>query len=673
MTKTPESIKHEMERLRRELHRHNRLYYVEAQPEISDAEYDRLMKRLQDLEAGHPELITPDSPTQRVGEKPVEGFPQVRHAVPMLSLDNTYSVEELKAWHDRVLRGLGPDESPEFVVELKIDGVGLALVYEDGLLKRAATRGDGETGEDITLNARTIRPIPLRLHGKGVPNVLEVRGEVYATKADFKKFNRASSEKEGEALFANPRNFAAGSLRQKDPRVTSRRPLKFFVHSYGWVEGRDYTSHFDFLNDCRRFGLPLDPHLSLCKTVDEITARCLDLQKRRDDLPFEADGAVVKVNNIPQQKKLGFTFKSPRWAVAYKFPAAQATTELRHVEMSVGRTGAITPVANLKPVECGGVKISNASLHNFDEIKRLDVRLGDTVLVQRAGEVIPKVIKVILNKRTGEEKPVAIPDKCPACGGKIGKFKEEDVVYRCLNSAGCPPQLEKSLIHFAGRDAMDIEGLGEAVAQGLLSKKLVTDIADTYTLSKEDLLRLEGFKTRKAENLLKGIAASKSRPLDRFIYALGIRDVGQKGAHLLAQHFGSIARLSAATEEELVTLREVGPVMAQSVVMFFRQPPVQKILEKFQKLGMDPKMETARKGKQPLAGKTVVVTGELASLTRSEAEDKIREAGGNPGSGVSKKTSFVVVGANPGSKYNKAQSLNVETIDEDEFKKRLGL
>ncbi len=667
--KASDSLRAELERLRREIRRHDHLYYVEARPEISDAEYDKLLKRVEAIEKERPRWITPDSPTQRVGGEAAEGFAAVRHAVPMLSLDNTYSADDLAEWHERVLKGLRAAEKPEFVVEPKIDGVGLALIYEKGALVRAATRGDGETGEDVTANARTIRSIPLRLEGKA-PKRLEVRGEVYATKEDFKKHNRAVLKEDPEARFANPRNFAAGSLRQKDPRLTAQRPLRYLVHSFGAVEGVEYRSHWEFLDRCREMGLPVAPQAALCGDFAEAAARCQKLQKERDGLPFEADGCVIKVNDIAQQKRLGFTFKSPRWAVAYKFPAAQATTRVLDVEMSVGRTGAITPVAKLEPVECGGVTISNASLHNFDEIKRLDVRVGDTVLVERAGEVIPKVVKVISSKRTGGERPVAVPEKCPVCGGGIAKTKEEAVLYRCVNAA-CPAQLEKSLLHFASRDAMDVEGLGEAVVQELMSREKVADLADLYTLTKADLLELEGFKDKKADNLLKAVEASRKRTLDRFLYGLGIRDVGEKGALLLAETFGSLERLMDASLEDLTAIHEVGPVMAESVRSYFQQPAVRKLIEKFKKLGIVPRQPAPSKGPRPLAGKTVVFTGELRSFSRPEAERLTRELGGTPGSSVSKNTSFVVAGENPGSKYQKAQKLGVEVIDEEEFKKRI--
>ena len=660
-------LKAQAEALRAEIRRHDRLYYVEARPEIADAEYDRLIRELKVIEEAHPDLLTPDSPTQRVGGTAASDFQSVKHAVPMLSLDNTYTETDLLEWRDRVVKGLPPAETPAFVVEPKIDGLSLALLYENGLLIRAATRGDGETGEDVTANAKTIRSIPLKLEGVA-PSRLEVRGEVFIAKDDFKGLSLILVKKGANAP-ANGRNFAAGSLRQKDSRVTAERPLRFFVHSYGMVEGTRFETHSDFLKACRTYGLPVDDHTVRCATFDEALAACRRFEKERADFAYEADGAVVKVDAIDHQRRLGFTFKSPRWAVAYKFPAAQATTQVNEVVLSVGRTGAVTPVAKLVPVECGGVTLSSASLHNFDEIKRLGLKIGDWVLVERAGEVIPKVIQVILSKRPADARPVMVPGSCPACGGKIARVKEEEVIYRCVNSA-CPAQIEKSLLHFASRDAMDIQGLGEAVVGELYSKKIVKDMADLYRINKEQLLTLEGFKDKKADNLLKGIADSKTRPLSRFLNGLGIRDVGEKGALLLAEHFGSIEKVMQATEEDLRAIHEVGPVMAESVAGYFRQTTVRRLMEKFRQLGINPTEPKRAAG--PFTGKTIVFTGTLTRFARPEAERMVRELGGNSSSSVSSQTSFVVAGADAGSKLRKAQSLHIEVINEDEFLQRAG-
>ncbi|TXH28135.1 MAG: NAD-dependent DNA ligase LigA [Elusimicrobia bacterium] len=659
----------EIDELRRTIRRHDRLYYIDDAPEISDRAYDALFARLKELESAHPELQTPDSPTRRVGGGVSNDFAPVKHAVPMLSLDNTYDADDLAAWRDRVLKGLAAGDAPHYVVELKIDGLGLALLYEDGLLVRAATRGDGETGEDVTANARTIRAIPLRLEGTP-PRRLEVRGEVYVSRADFSRYVKKIAAAGTDAPPANARNFAAGSLRQKDPSVTAQRPLRYYVHSYGAVEGRSYDSHHQFLDDCRAWGLPVDPQTRLCRDFDEARRLCRAFETKRDAWPFDADGAVVKVDQIPLQRRLGFTFRSPRWAVAYKFPGARALTRVIAVEMSVGRTGAVTPVAKFDPVACGGVTIANASLFNFDEVRRLDVRVGDWVWIERAGEVIPRVVEVVGSKRTGAETPVALPAACPACGGPIAKSKEGEVVFRCVNPA-CPAQLEKGLLHFASRDAMDIQGLGEAVVQGLLAKNWVRDLADLFTLTREQLLTLEGFKDKKADNLLAALRDARGRSLARFLHGLGVRDVGEKGARLLAERFGSLEGLAAAGKEDLESIHEVGPVVAESVHGYFHQPAVRALLAKFKSLGIDPREAPRPTGS--LTGKTVVFTGTLTRFSRAEAERLVRERGGHAASGVSKGTDFLVAGADAGSKRAKAEKFGVTILTEEEFKKRLGL
>jgi DNA ligase (NAD+) len=497
---------------------------------------------------------------------------------------------------------------------------------------------------------------------------LEVRGEVYVEKEDF-KFYKESCVKKGANAPANPRNFAAGSLRQKDPRVTAERPLRYFVHSYGTVDGARFDSQAEFLTACRSYGLPVDSHTAPCGTFETARDLCLRFQNERAAFSFEADGAVVKVDALDHQRRLGFTFKSPRWAVAFKFPAAQAATRVNEVVLSVGRTGAVTPVAKLDPVECGGVTLSNASLHNFDEIKRLGLKIGDWVLVERAGEVIPKVIQVIVAKRPADARPVMIPSACPACGEKINRSEEDGVIYRCYNSA-CPAQIEKSLLHFASRDAMDIQGLGEAVVEELFAKKLVADMADLYRVRKDQLLTMAGFKEKKADNLLKSIEESRTRSLSRFLLGLGIRDVGEKGARLLAEQFGSIEKLTEANAEELQRIHDVGPVMAESVANYFRHPTVRRLINKFSQMGIRP-VETPRAA-GPFTGKTLVFTGTLTRLSRAEAERLARELGGNTAAAVSSQTSFVVAGADAGSKFRKAQTLGIEIVDEDEFLKRAG-
>lgn len=502
----------EIEKLRTEIRRHDYLYYVLAQPEISDTEYDKLMKRLKELEEKNPQFITGDSPTQRVSGKAVKDFSTVKHASPMLSLDNTYSSDEILEWDNRVKKTI-TDGSCEYAVEPKIDGISCALTYKNGLLALGATRGDGDNGEDITLNIKTVKSIPLKLLSE-IP-LLEVRGEVYIDKNDFRELNRLILDN-GEQPFANPRNAAAGSLRQKNPKITGGRKLKFIVHSYGNVAGMEkFETHFEFLKLCEKNGLPTTlKNTDVAKKIEEVVELCKKQEKERDGLPFEIDGLVIKINSLAQQKKLGFTMKSPRWAIAYKFPAKQATTKIKNIVVQVGRTGTLTPVAELVPVECGGVVIARATLHNFEEIERLGVKIGDTVLIERAGEVIPKIIKVIETKRTGGEQSIKIPEKCPVCSQPIVKVKEEDVAWRCINPS-CPAHLENGLVHFAKREAMDIEGLGESAVGQLISKKLVSDFADIYYLKKDDLLKLELFKDKKAQNLLDAIEKSKTRPLSR--------------------------------------------------------------------------------------------------------------------------------------------------------------
>lgn len=658
-------IKKRIEKLREEIHHHDYLYYVLNQPVISDKEYDDLYRELKELEEKYPQFITPDSPTQRVSGEVLKEFKPVKHRVKMLSLDNTYSFEELKEWNERIFKILGK-EKVEFVVELKIDGVSASLTYEKGVFVLGATRGDGETGEDITLNLKTIHSIPLRIKGKDIPSLLEVRGEVYMERKDFEILNK-EREKRGEILFANPRNAASGSLKLLDPSITAQRKLNCFIHSFGTMEGgKKLNTQWEFLNYARDVGFRVNPENKLCKDIDEVIDYCNQWQEKRDKLSYDIDGMVIKVNSFAQQEKLGFTLKSPRWAVAYKFPARQATTEVLAIKMNVGRTGVITPTAELKPVECGGVIIRNATLHNFDEIKRLNIRVGDRVLIERAGEVIPKVVKVVESRG---KKPVEIPKNCPVCGGKVVKEKEEEVAYRCINPS-CPAQLERLVIHFASRGAMDIEGLGESVAKQLVERKMIKDLADIYFLKKEDLLTLELFADKKAENLLKAIEESKKRPFSKFLYGLGIRHVGEKAAFILAQRFKNIDNLMQAKIDDLLEIDEVGPVMAESVINFFKQKSSQELIKKFKKAGLV-LAEEKKVGPQPLKSKKFVFTGELASFTRKEAEDLVRSLGGEASSSVSKNTDFVVVGENPGSKYDKAKELGIKIINEEEFKKMI--
>jgi len=665
-----EEVKRKVERLREEIRHHDYRYYVLNEPEISDKEYDDLVRELKKLEEQYPEFITADSPTRRVGEKPLEGFKTVKHRVAMLSLDNTYSAEETKDWAKRVLKLL-PREKVEYVVELKIDGVGVALTYEKGAFVLGATRGDGIIGDDITQNLKTIKSIPLRLFSfdaSQLPDLIEVRGEVFMEKSEFEKLNQEKKRK-GEALFANPRNAAAGSLKLLDSRLTAERRLNCFIHSFGTLEGgKVYRTHWEFLESMKKRGLRINPEVKLWKNIDEVIRYCDEWEKKRGKLSYEIDGMVIKVNSLEQQRRLGFTMKSPRWAIAYKFPAQQATTTLKDIILQVGRTGVITPVAVLEPVECGGVTISRATLHNFDEIQRLDVRIGDRVIVERAGEVIPKIVKVVESVRKGKREPFKVPQKCPECGGKITKEKEEEVAYRCINPS-CPAQLERGLVHFASRNAMDIEGLGEAVVAQLVRNRLVKDFADIYSLKREDFLKLELFAEKRAQNLVDAIEESKKRPLSRLLFALGIRHVGEKAAETLAGEFGSLDGIMETEVEKLQKISEVGPVLAGSVREFFQQAEIKRLTDRLRKAGLNMEEERAEKGPQILAGKTFVFTGELRGYSRTEAEELVKNLGGKTTSSVTSKTSYVVVGEAPGSKYEKAKTLGVPILSEEEFDK----
>jgi len=662
----------EIEKLKKEIRHHDYFYYVLAQPKIADYEYDNLMKRLQKLEEQNPQFITDDSPTQRVSGKAVKDFTTVKHSTPMLSLDNTYSSDEIIEWDKRVKKII-TNENYEYVIEPKIDGISCSLIYKNGILIQGATRGDGDNGEDITLNIKTIRSIPLSLLSTSyfpLPTLLEVRGEVYIDKTDFQKLNEEILKNGGQP-FANPRNAAAGSLRQKNPQITAARKLKFIVHSYGTIPGTEkFKTHFEFLNICEKIGLPTTlKNINVTKKIDEVVELCKKREFDRENISFEIDGLVIKINSLEHQEKLGFTMKSPRWAIAYKFPPKQATTKIKNIVVQVGRTGILTPVAELEPVECGGVKIARATLHNFDEVERLGVKIADTVLIERAGEVIPKIIKVIESKRTGKEKKFSIPNRCPVCNQPVVKEKEKDVAWRCINPS-CPAHLENGLVHFAKREAMDVEGLGETAVSQLISKNMVSDFADIYYLKKDDLLKLELFKDKKAQNLLDAIEKSKNRPLSRLLFGLGIRNIGEKAAIVLAEKFLTLDDLMKATVDDLQKIYEVGPVAAEAVVKFFAMPETKKLVEKLKKTGTNMK-EEIKTGPKILEGKTYVFTGELKNFSRTDAAAKVRQLGGNAASSVSQKTDFVVAGDNPGSKYKKAQKLGVKIILEDEFLKMI--
>jgi len=657
-------VAQQIERLREQIRYHDYKYYVEAAPEISDLEYDRLMERLKRLEAQHPELITPDSPTQRVGDQPVEGLAEVRHRVPMLSMDNTYSVEELKEYGRRtqkLLRG----EPIEWVVELKIDGVAVSLLYENGLLVRGATRGNGVVGDDITHNIRTIRDIPLRLAGDQVPRVLEVRGEVYMTNSDLVRLNQ-EQEKQGLPPFANTRNVTAGSIRQLDPRVCASRRLRFFAHGLGLAEGLPAKTHMELLDCLRRYGLPVTPEVRCFPDFDAAVEYCEQLIERLHELDFEIDGLVLKVNRFDQRERLGATAKSPRWMIAYKFEKYEATTRVQQIRVQVGKTGAITPVADLEPVEIAGTIVSRASLHNADEIERKDVRVGDVVVVEKAGKIIPHVVRVEKHLRKKRLPKFKFPSRCPECGTQL--VRDEGGVYiRCANLS-CPAQLKERLRFYASRNAMDIEGLGDKLVDQLVEKRLVTCYGDLYRLKAEQLVELERMGKKSAENLLSQIEASKNRGLARLLNALSIRHVGARVAAVLAEHFRSIDELMAADVEQLAAINEIGPIIARSVYDFFHSPFGRETIEDLRKMGV--KMESAapaRRSRRPLEGKTVVVTGTLEKYSRDEINELIQRLGGRAASSVSSKTDFVVAGEKPGSKLQKARQLGVRVLSEQEF------
>jgi DNA ligase (NAD+) len=654
------AIKERIEELRRLIRHHDYRYYVLADPEISDGEYDALMRELEELEAAHPELITVDSPTQRVAGEPQEGFAVVLHRVPLLSLANAFDEEELRAWDARVRRLLGAE--PEYVAELKIDGLAVSLLYEDGRFVRGATRGDGEQGEDITLNLRTIPSIPLRLPG-GSPQVLEVRGEVYMDRREFERLNEERLWA-GEAPFANPRNAAAGSLRQLDPRITAARRLGIFFYGLGYVEGAAPQSHMEVLSLFEDLGLRVNPHLQLCPSIEEAIAFCRHWAEAREDLSYDIDGVVLKVNSLAMQEKLGATAKNPRWAIAYKFPAQEATTTVEDIIVQVGRTGVLTPLAILTPVEVAGSTVSRASLHNADIVAQKDVRVGDVVIIRKAGDVIPEIVKVVKERRSGEEEPFQMPEACPSCGGIVVRAPGE-AAHRCVNTS-CRAQLVERLIHFVSRDAMDIEHLGPARIEQLVEKGLVQNPADLYRLAMDDLLTLELVKEKSARNILAAIAGSKSRPAHRLLYALGIRHVGAEVARQLMNHFPDLFALMGASHGELLGVPGVGEKIAESIREFAAEPKNQELLKELARMGVGlGQAEAPSEG--PLTGFQFVLTGALQSMGRKEAAAKIEELGGKVTGSVSSKTDYVVVGADPGSKLARAQALGIKVLDEQAF------
>ena len=662
-----EIAKKRIAELRERLSYHSYRYYALDSPEISDAEYDRMMVELRKIEEQYPELITPESPTQRVGAAPLAEFGTVEHPKPLLSLANVFSDDELLAWHKRI-SNLVPNRAMDFVCELKMDGLAVALTYVNGKLTRGATRGDGFHGEDITQNLRTIKSIPLTVP-KHAPRKFEVRGEVYLSKAGFAKLNRERAE-EDLPLFANPRNAAAGSLRQLDPRVTAKRPLDIYIYALGYIDDASISApatHWETMEYLKSLGFRISPYSAQAAGIGEAAQYYQRWLDKREKLEFEADGIVIKVNSLETQEALGAVGHDPRWAVAYKFPAMQATTKLLDIGINVGRTGSLNPYAILEPVSVGGVTIKRATLHNEDDIQRKDLRIGDTIIIQRAGEVIPEIVAPVVSKRTGNEKVFVMPDRCPACGSEVFK-PEGEAIARCTN-ASCPAQLHRLLAHFVSRNAMDIDGIGEKIAEALIERGLVKDAADLYSLTKEQLLTMDGIEEKSATNLLTAIDESKERPLGRLIFALGIRHVGAEIADILANHFGSIDALSQATEDDLMQIPAIGPKIAESIVAFFQKDRNRSIIERLEQAGVTLKESEDKQKDLRLKGLQFVLTGTLESLTRNEAETRIKTLGGSIGSSVSKKTTCVVAGTDPGSKLEKARKLGIKIIDEDEFLK----
>jgi DNA ligase (NAD+) len=647
---------HEIERLRAALRHHERLYYVLDEPEISDAEYDGMMSRLRDLESQHPEFLTPDSPTQRVGGKPREGFVKVRHSSPMLSLDNALNEAELGDFDRRVRELLG-GVPYRYVAELKLDGLSMAVHYQDGLLRQAITRGDGLEGEDVTENARTIRSLPLRIASE-IP-ALEVRGEVILNRRAFERLN-VQRDEEGLPLFANPRNAAAGSIRVLEPAVTASRRLDYCAYFLFAGGAPYYDSHWESLNALKELGFKVNTNRRLCADLEELIEFCREWQRRREDLPFETDGIVAKVDSVPQQRVLGWTAKAPRWAIAFKFPAEQQTTLVENIEVQVGRTGTLTPVAHLKEVPIGGVKVSRATLHNEDEIERLGVAIGDRVLIERSGDVIPKVVRVV-EKPAGRQ-PFQMPTECPVCGGRIVR-EQGEVASRCINT-NCPARLKESILHFAARGVMDIDGIGDKLAEQLVARRLVKSVADIYYLKTELLAELERMDTKSAGKLVANIDQSRGNSMPKVLSGLGIPFVGVRTAQILADTFGGLDKIAAAEEETLQDAEEVGPKVARSIYQFFREPRNQELVERLRAAGLQFEHAVAGTGGGTLTGLTFVLTGALPRLTREEAQARIQAAGGKVTTSVSKKTSYVVAGADPGSKLQKARELGVSVIDE---------
>ncbi len=664
-----EEIKKRILELRKEINYHNYRYYVLNDPVISDEEYDKLFRELLELEEKYPEFQSPDSPTRRIGEKPQEEFKPFNHKESMFSLQDARNEEELLEFDERIKRflNLPMDKDIEYMAELKIDGLSLEIVYEKGVFKASGTRGDGSVGEDVTLNVKTIKEVPLYLienEDFRIPDRIDVRGEVYMLIEDFKKLNDENLKK-GEKTFANPRNAASGSLRQLDPKITAQRKLKFFAWGVGYYEGIKFETQEEVLNALKKFGLPVNPLIKKCKNIKEVIDYYNRMKEERDNLPYEIDGIVVKVNSIRMQEELGFTIRSPRWAIAGKFPAKEVTTRIKEVIFQVGRTGIITPVAVFDPTPVGGVVVQRATLHNFDEIKRMDVRIGDYVFLRRAGDVIPEVVKVVKERRTGEEREIVPPDKCPVCKGSVMK---EGAYLKCI-SIDCPEKLKGSLKHFVSKKAMDIEGIGTKLIDQLVERKMVKSIADIYYLKYSDWIRLERMADKSVKNIMEAIEKSKKTTLERFIYALGIPLIGERGGKLLARRFGSIERLRNAKYVELRSIPEIGPEMAESIVSFFRNEKNIETINKLLNAGITFEEKKLKKGF--FSGKTVVFTGTLKNFTREEASKLVEEQGGRVSNTVSRSTDFVIVGEEPGSKYRKALEYKIPILNEEQFIEKL--
>ncbi|MBX3708865.1 MAG: NAD-dependent DNA ligase LigA [Gammaproteobacteria bacterium] len=655
----------QLEKLRQQINEHNYRYYVLDDPLISDAEYDQLFQKLNVLESEFPHLVTSDSPTQRVGAAPLKEFTKVQHEIPMLSLENAFNEQEIVNFDKRIHERLKSDAVIEYCCEPKLDGLAISIRYEKGILTQAATRGDGTTGEDVTHNIKTIKTIPLHLLGNNVPQVLEVRGEVFISKTGFKKLNQAALKK-GEKIFANPRNAAAGSVRQLDSRITATRPLEVFFYGVGIVEGAQLPNqHSGILKFLSALGLRISTFLEVVQGTNACLAYYHKMMQQRDILPYEIDGVVYKINNIKEQEKLGFVSRAPRWAIAHKFPAQEVLTTIEAVEFQVGRTGALTPVARLKPVYVHGVTISNATLHNMDEIKRKDIHIRDTVMVRRAGDVIPEIISVVKEHRPPNASKIVLPKYCPICHSTIEHI-EGEAVARCTGGLFCPAQRKETIKHFASRRAMDIEGLGDKLVEQLVDIKLISSVADIYDLTLQQLENLERMGKKSAQNLLEQLEKSKSTTFARFLYALGIREVGEATAKLLALHFKTLPALKAATEEELQSVSEIGPIVAAHIAHFFHEQHNCDVIGKLIKSGVH--WEAVKENKhQPLLGKTFVITGTLPNMTRDEAKEKLEKLGGKVAGSVSTKTSYLIIGVDPGAKFKKAKELGIPILDANEF------